>query len=109
MMRQPMPKDAPFRSDKLRRLAHEAPCCMNAECRKPNEGDIVLAHPNGLDFGKGMGQKADDLPAYACHACHDLIDGRAGILSRDQRRALWNRIAVESMRWLLKNHLLEVA
>lgn len=37
----------------------------------------VLAHSNRLADGKGMGLKAPDTAAcFACHACHDVLDGR---------------------------------
>lgn len=38
----------------------------------------VWAHLPGLDGDRGMGIKALDLcGAYACAACHDVVDGRA--------------------------------
>jgi hypothetical protein len=38
----------------------------------------VLCHSNALADGKGMGLKAPDTAAaYGCHACHDVLDGRA--------------------------------
>ena len=46
-------------------------------CNGNNE-TVVLAHLNnkGL-FGVGTGQKVPDIfGAWACSACHDLVDGR---------------------------------
>lgn len=38
----------------------------------------VLSHLPSLDGGRGMGMKAiDEASAYACAACHDVVDGRA--------------------------------
>ena len=37
-----------------------------------------------------MGHKAPDYySAYVCQTCHDKIDGRAGGLSKEQKRELW--------------------
>lgn len=42
-----------------------------------NRETVVWAHANGSAAGKGIGMKSMDLlGAYACHACHDLYDGR---------------------------------
>lgn len=48
-------------------------------CNK-NRSTVVLAHPNNKRlFGVGTGQKAPDVfGAWACSACHDLVDGRTG-------------------------------
>ncbi len=41
-----------------------------------NPETTVLAHSNRMAAGKGKGLKAlDPLGAYACSACHALIDG----------------------------------
>lgn len=41
-----------------------------------NPETVVLAHLNGA----GMGMKHEDIHgAYACSACHDVIDGRAAL------------------------------
>jgi hypothetical protein len=38
---------------------------------------VVWAHGNGSAAGKGIGMKSNDLlGAYACHACHDIVDRR---------------------------------
>jgi hypothetical protein len=42
-----------------------------------NPDAVVYAHSNKLQHGKGRGLKASDrYGAYACSACHDVIDGR---------------------------------
>ncbi len=64
----------------LRKEARGRECqirCPNI-CNKDNE-TVVLAHLNnkGL-FGVGTGQKVPDMfGAWACSACHDIVDGRA--------------------------------
>ena len=46
-------------------------------CRNDCE-TVVFAHSNLLRHGKGMGLKADDrFGAYACFACHAVIDWQA--------------------------------
>ncbi len=46
-------------------------------CNK-NRETVVLAHLNNKRlFGVGVGQKVPDLfGAWACSACHDVVDGR---------------------------------
>lgn len=40
-----------------------------------NPQTVVYAHVNGVRFGHGMGIKTK-IGAYACSACHDVLDGR---------------------------------
>lgn len=40
-----------------------------------NPDTVVFAHINGIRFGHGAGIKTK-LGAYACSACHDVLDGR---------------------------------
>ena len=45
-------------------------------CNGNNE-TVVWAHANGLESGRGMGFKANDLSgAYCCSSCHDIYDRR---------------------------------
>ena len=54
----------------------------------------VWAHANGSAAGKGIGQKRlDALGAYACSACHDVVDGRV------PRPFGWSREAVKLAFW----------
>lgn len=97
----------PFRSQTLRDLAAKVPHCMNRDCRAANRGQIVAAHSNESAHGKGLSLKAHDVPAYLCGSCHDLLDGRAGHLSREEKSAMFLRAAYASMVWLLREgHLL---
>ena len=55
---------------------------------------VVWAHANGSAAGKGIGMKSiDELGAYACAACHDVIDGRRnapeGWTREDVKLAFW--------------------
>ena len=65
----------------LRKEAKGRECQIRIEtvCNKDRE-TVVLAHLNNKRlFGVGVGQKVPDLfGAWACSACHDLVDGRDG-------------------------------
>lgn len=97
----------PFRSQTLRDLASKCPKCMH--CGARNRGNVVACHSNSLEHGKGMGQKAHDVPAYLCGDCHDLLDGRTGNLARAEKSAMFLEAAYESMVWLLQEGHLKVA
>jgi len=98
----------PLRIQKLRDAALDAPHCMNQSCRAVNwDGQqLVLCHPNGLRFEKGTGQKGHDLGAYLCNrpgGCHDLLDGRAGALTRLERDEMFLDAAYWSTVWLIQS------
>lgn len=97
----------PFRSPDLLRLASVVPHCMN--CGVKNAGQVVGCHSNSLEHGKGMGLKAHDVPAFLCGECHDLLDGRAGTLTRFEKEVLYLRTSNASMVWLLQSGYLRVA
>lgn len=72
----------------------------------------VWCHANGSAAGKGIGQKSHDLlGAYACSACHDVVDGRrphpAGYSRDYSKLAFWEGHA-RSLRILLDNGLVTV-
>lgn len=83
-----LPKVA--RTDKLKAAARKYCCVL---CGK-HEQYTVPAHCNDGAV-KGIGRKAPDwMIAYVCGdpgGCHDLIDGRAGGLSLEEKRAMWDR------------------
>lgn len=91
-----------YRNPALLDLARHAPRCFC--CGQANDGTVVAAHANLIELGKGMGIKAADIPAFLCHVCHDLIDGRDSRWDRVKRTDEWYRAAVLSMRWALENH-----
>lgn len=97
------PKKAPYRNNRLRELAKESPICTC--CGKPNDGTVVGAHSNYLEDGKGTGQKAHDILAYACSDCHRMIDER---LTREESRLLFLRGVYNTFLWLLREGHLEV-
>ena len=67
-----MPKDPPYRNQKLRDLAEDAPICFR--CMEINDRTVVGCHSNAIEDGHGTGQKAHDLVAACCHRCHQWID-----------------------------------
>ncbi len=91
------PKEKNYRNPRLLRLAEKSPiCCI---CGKPNDGTVVACHSNWGADGKGIGIKAHDIVAFGCKECHDLIDQRAGDLTRDERALLFYRGVYNT--WLL--------
>jgi hypothetical protein len=74
------PKHPVVASRRLRDSAKGEHCTVRLPwvCLWPRTDTTVLAHSNHLADGKGMGRKAcDTRGAFACFACHDVIDGRA--------------------------------
>lgn len=62
--------------------------CANPSCSQ--SGTTVSAHLNSVMHGKGMGIKAPDYyTAHLCQQCHDLVDGRTGNLSMEERQDIW--------------------
>ena len=98
---------AVFRCQELRSLASKAPRCFH--CGALNTGQVVACHVNSLRLGKGMGQKAHDVPAYLCRECHDLLDGRRGSLTRHEKLVMFLAAAYDSMVWLLQAGWIQVA
>lgn len=71
-----IPKNPSSRNTKFRELAQGEDCtvmipgicCFNAET-------TVLAHPNSIASGKGMGYKGSDhLGIFCCATCHSWLD-----------------------------------
>ena len=72
----------------------------------------VWAHANGSAAGKGIGMKSPDiLGAYACHACHDLIDRRRPLpmgINRTDVELAFHQAHLRSLRMLLEKGLISV-
>jgi len=74
-----------FRSPKLLNAARDQPCMLCG-----STGMTVAAHANSVALGKGTGIKAPDhRVAFVCGYHHDLIDGRAGRLNKEEKHELW--------------------
>lgn len=98
--------EKPKRLQKLLDGARDYPC---AHCNA-RDGTIVAAHNNELALGRGFAHKTPDyLVAYLCHTCHDHVDGRAGRLTLEEKRAMWNRAFVQTYAWLWRDGIIHVA
>lgn len=91
-----------LRAPKLLRQAKDAPC-MNCGAE---DGTIVPAHENSLAAGKGYGIKSDDLVAFLCLKCHQILDGPD--LSRIERPMFFNAAFKRTIKWMLQNGKLKV-
>ena len=71
----------------LRKLAQGKPCMVRLQGCNGNRETTVLAHYR-LSGYAGMGTKPDDFAfgAWACSACHDIVDGR--VIKSDHAREI---------------------
>lgn len=75
-----------YRNRKILDFARDRPCVLCGGC----DGTTVAAHSNALEHGRGIGLKTPDfMVAYVCQHHHDLIDGRTGRLSKEEKRQMW--------------------
>jgi hypothetical protein len=85
----------------IRRAARGEECTLRIPgvCNR-DPATTVLCHSNRLADGKGMGLKAPDSAAcFACHACHDVLDGRRPLpanLTREQLNAGFDAAVVRT-------------
>lgn len=85
-----------FRSPKLLRSAEGQPCVLCGSI-----GTTVSAHCNMPEYGKGVGIKCSDaLTAQVCQYHHDLIDGRTGKLNKEEKREMWTRAFILTVKRL---------
>jgi len=88
-----------FRSKKLLMSAKDVPSCMG--CGADNVGNVVAAHANWSEYGKGMGLKAHDWAiAFLCESCHYGID--AGEMGRDEKKSSWAAAHAKTLEWLFE-------
>lgn len=93
----------------LAKLLEAARWYQCAHCGR-NDGTTVAAHCNELALGRGFSHKTPDfMVAYLCHECHDVVDGRRGGLSRDEKRAMWNRAYAVTVSWWFRDGRVKVA
>lgn len=88
-MRQPVPKVAYVRDERLRDMCRALPCQL---CGAAGQGaGVTWAHSNQGRHGKGGAVKASDvLVAALCWECHAEID-QGRYFGAAQKIALWNR------------------
>lgn len=92
--------------DKLRKAACNYDCVL---CGR-DKAYTVPAHCDELEFGKGMGKKTPGfLIAYVCGDCHDIIDGRKGGLSKDEKRHMWRTAYLRTLWIWFRDGLVKVA
>lgn len=99
------------RSKKLRDSAKHAPWCFS--CGRGNAGgNLVLAHSNALRDGRGASFRSHDvLGAIVCNdpgGCHDLIDGRAGKLTKEEKHLMQMLANRKTVLWWIETGLLVV-
>lgn len=95
---------------KLRKSAKNAPYCFS--CFRVNYGgNLVLAHDNSLDSGRGASFKSPDyLGAIVCAdpgGCHDQIDGRSGGLAKEEKREMHQRAHKLTLKWWFETGIIE--
>lgn len=99
--------EPPAKLQKLLLAAKDYPC---ANCNR--HGYTVAAHSNELALGRGFGHKTPDyMVAYLCNipgGCHDVVDGRSGGLSIEEKRSIWRRAYCVTVSWWFRDGLVTV-
>lgn len=87
----------------LRQTPKLAPHCFSCGLQNPNGDLLCLAHSNELELGRGAYFKtADILGAILCQRCHDLVDGRAGYMSKAEKHAMHRDAHMKTLAWWVK-------
>jgi len=70
----------------------------------------VPAHSNQQKHGRGKDLKSDDqFHAAVCPEAHDLIDGRKGGWTKEEKAAEWDRAYIATQRYYWQNGKVQVA
>ena len=94
-----------YRNKKILDSARDAPHCFG--CGKDNHGQVVAAHANWLEYGKGRGIKAHDIfVAHLCNECHYLID-EGNLLTKQEKKDLWDRAFKKTLLWMVQTGILK--
>lgn len=89
-----------YRNKKLLNLANESPNCMS--CGAYNYGQVISAHADWLEYGKGKGIKAHDcFIAFLCNDCHNYLHHSGD--DKELKKAFWHRAYLKTMVWLFEN------
>lgn len=96
-----------YRNQKLIKWMHGKPCQVSSPfCEGLNGANTVPAHSNSADYGKGKGQKADDIAcAISCQKCHWFLD--LSEASRDVKRFYHDRAIIRTIRLALDEGILK--
>ena len=100
-----------YRSRAFLDLAHRVHQCqirLPGICIGYSEHGCEPAHPNAQEFGKGMGHKAADIHAAACHACHAELD-QGKRFSKAEKRDYWLAGHARTVLLYLERGLLKVS
>ena len=85
---------------RLRESAKLAPHCFNCGLQNPNGDLLCLAHSNELRHGRGIGHKTPDIfGAILCKPCHDIIDGRRGALTKEEKHEMHRLAHEDTLLW----------
>ena len=78
------------------------------KCPAANHGQVVMAHANWEEFGKGMGMKAHDcFVAALCDDCHRELD--QGLrMAKLERFDTWLMAYIKTQLWLYESRLIVV-
>ena len=100
-------KSPSIRMDKLRKSAKGQECFLRFAgiCRGDTETTVLCHIPH--HGSKGMGYKPHDLGVFGCSACHDFLDARAGVTSRDPRMQRFYEAFYEQMIWFIQHGYLK--
>jgi hypothetical protein len=99
-----------YENEKLRKLPRTSPCFADFEHDCIAHLGCVPAHDNSLQGGHGAGLKAsDNRHASVCQEAHDLIDGRKGGWSQDEKRGAWERAYIATQYYYWTNGKVKVA
>ena len=89
-----------WRSPAILKAARDCPCCMS--CGADNHGQVVAAHANWSEYGKGMGTKAHDWAvAYLCGECHLWLDTSGA--PRVEKVDFWRCAHAKTLEWLFES------
>lgn len=95
-----------YRSPKLLAMAREAPVCFG--CGKSNDGDVVFAHANWHEYGKGGALKANDwaVAALCSLKCHSFVDSSKAM--KEEKKEFWIAAHVKTLAWLFETGRIKV-
>ncbi|WP_163557553.1 nuclease domain-containing protein [Halomonas sp. NO4] len=103
-------KPQPIRSKQVRDAARGERCTLQilGVCNH-DDSTTVLSHLP--DESHGMARKGDDISAcFACHACHDVIDGRRDWPEGEAEHREWymRRAQTRTLRRLIERGIANV-
>lgn len=100
-----------YRNKKLTDSAKGESCSIRLPniCNFNNE-TTVFAHINGVRFGHGIAQKVSNIHgAYACSACHDVLDGRKYTnIPKIERKIAHYEGMIETQKKLIEKGLIKI-